>query len=57
MSGDGNDDVKIPVVFLFSNDANILLKAITTDPELEVNNIYLFYIIKLFIYVFFCVIF
>ncbi|XP_068226665.1 ER degradation-enhancing alpha-mannosidase-like protein 3 isoform X2 [Palaemon carinicauda] len=36
MSGDGNDDVDIPLVFLFAGDAEILLKAIQDNPDLEV---------------------
>lgn len=37
MSGDGTDDVTIPVVFLFSVDGATLKKAIETRPELEVS--------------------
>lgn len=37
MSGDGQDDVVIPVVFLFSSDGAILNKAIAANPELEVR--------------------
>lgn len=37
MSGDGKDDVVIPVVFLFSSDAAVLTKAIAARPELEVG--------------------
>lgn len=37
MSGDGKDDVVIPVVFLFSLDGAVLTKAIATRPELEVS--------------------
>lgn len=37
MSGDGTDDVLIPVVFLFSVDGETLKKAITANPELEVS--------------------
>ncbi|XP_071551477.1 ER degradation-enhancing alpha-mannosidase-like protein 3 [Panulirus ornatus] len=36
MSGDGTDDVNIPLVFLFSGDAEVLLKALDDHPELEV---------------------
>ncbi|XP_059471862.1 ER degradation-enhancing alpha-mannosidase-like protein 3 isoform X2 [Neocloeon triangulifer] len=36
MSGDGTNDVKIPVVFLFQLDALRLLQAVSMDPELEV---------------------
>lgn len=38
MSGDGTDDVLIPVVFLFSTDGDTLKKAIADNPELEVRN-------------------
>lgn len=37
MSGDGTDDVLIPVVFLFSTDGETLKKAIADNPELEVR--------------------
>lgn len=37
MSGDGKDDVQIPVVFLFSKESNILKKRLTVDPNLEIN--------------------
>lgn len=37
MSGDGNDDIKIPVVFLFAQDANKLLLALTYNPMTEVT--------------------
>ncbi|XP_069942665.1 ER degradation-enhancing alpha-mannosidase-like protein 3 isoform X1 [Cherax quadricarinatus] len=36
MSGDGTDDVNIPLVFLFSGDAEVLLNALHDQPELEV---------------------
>ncbi|XP_042222341.1 ER degradation-enhancing alpha-mannosidase-like protein 3 isoform X2 [Homarus americanus] len=36
MSGDGTNDVNIPLVFLFSGDAEILLKALDDQPGLEV---------------------
>lgn len=36
MSGDGTDDVNIPLVFLFSGDAEVLLKALDDHPGLEV---------------------
>lgn len=36
MSGDGVDDVKIPCVFLYSREKDILTKALTENPELEV---------------------
>lgn len=38
MSGDGTDDVTIPVVFTFSEEAKILQKAIDNDPDLEVSS-------------------
>lgn len=37
MSGDGKDDVKIPTCFLFTNEANTLKNALTTDSDLEVR--------------------
>ncbi|XP_044732219.1 ER degradation-enhancing alpha-mannosidase-like protein 3 [Chrysoperla carnea] len=37
MSGDGVNDVKIPVVFLFTDDAVKLRLAMTADPTLEVT--------------------
>lgn len=37
MSGDGNDDIKIPVVFLFAQDATKLLLALTYNPLTEVT--------------------
>ncbi|KAK5642770.1 hypothetical protein RI129_008937 [Pyrocoelia pectoralis] len=37
MSGDGTDDIKIPVVFLFAQDASKLLLALSTDSKLEVT--------------------
>lgn len=39
MSGDGNDDVKIPSVFLYSREKEILMKAISENPNLEVEQI------------------
>lgn len=36
MSGDGTDDIKIPMVFLFSGDAQSLLQAMEEDPGLEI---------------------
>lgn len=36
MSGDGTDDVNIPLVFLFSGDAEILLKALEQNAGLKV---------------------
>lgn len=35
MSGDGTDDVSIPLVFLFSADAEVLLNAVDKNPDLE----------------------
>lgn len=40
MSGDGNDDVNIPVVFLFVNDAAKLLMALTEDLKMKVTLAY-----------------
>lgn len=37
MSGDGIDDVKIPSVFLYTREKTVLMKAITNNPDLEVN--------------------
>ncbi|XP_055639386.1 ER degradation-enhancing alpha-mannosidase-like protein 3 [Toxorhynchites rutilus septentrionalis] len=37
MSGDGRDDVKIPVVFLFTKEAKVLIAAIKKEPELEIT--------------------
>lgn len=37
MSGDGNDDVTIPVVFLFTDEAKIMKAAIENNPELDVS--------------------
>lgn len=37
MSGDGRDDVKIPVVFLFTKEAEVLRAAIKANAELEVT--------------------
>jgi hypothetical protein len=37
MSGDGTDDITIPVVFLFYEDASQLLQAVGTNPALEVT--------------------
>lgn len=45
MSGDGVDDVKIPCVFLYSREKEILIKAITINPELEVKHKYLYFFI------------
>ena len=37
MSGDGNDDVSIPMVFLFKKEGERLLKKIRENPELRVT--------------------
>lgn len=37
MSGDGTDDVRIPLVFLYSSDADVLLQALNDDPHLQVR--------------------
>jgi mannosidase alpha-like ER degradation enhancer 3 len=37
MSGDGTDDVNIPVVFLFYQEASQLLQAVSNSPALEVT--------------------
>lgn len=37
MSGDGTDDVDIPIVFLFSQDAWQLLQALAHDPAMLVT--------------------
>lgn len=37
MSGDGNNDVTIPLVFLFSQDAKVLLSTLDVNPLLEVT--------------------
>jgi hypothetical protein len=37
MSGDGTDDVTIPVVFLFYQDASELMDAMYMNPALEVT--------------------
>lgn len=37
MSGDGKDDVTIPVVFLFSVDGVTLKQALEKNPDLEVS--------------------
>lgn len=37
MSGDGVDDVVIPVVFLFTREGDLLRKAIEKNPDLEVS--------------------
>lgn len=36
MSGDGTDDIKIPVVFLFAQDAFKLLLTLSKDPSIQV---------------------
>ncbi|XP_053623709.1 ER degradation-enhancing alpha-mannosidase-like protein 3 [Plodia interpunctella] len=35
MSGDGKDDIKIPAVFLFSEEAKFLSDALRDDPDLQ----------------------
>lgn len=37
MSGDGNDDVIIPVVFLFYREARLLIRYLSENPKLEVK--------------------
>lgn len=37
MSGDGTDDITIPTVFLFAQDASKLLFALSRDPSIEVT--------------------
>lgn len=37
MSGDGVDDVKIPSVFLYSREKQVLMRAIANNPDLEVK--------------------
>nr|XP_022908380.1 ER degradation-enhancing alpha-mannosidase-like protein 3 [Onthophagus taurus] len=37
MSGDGTDDIKIPTVFLFSQDASKLLLTLSKDPQVEIT--------------------
>lgn len=37
MSGDGKDDVSIPVVFLFRNDAQVLESAYKNNTKLRVS--------------------
>lgn len=48
MSGDGIDDVKIPSVFLYTREKNVLMKAISNNPDLEVNIFFLKILIRLF---------
>lgn len=48
MSGDGIDDVKIPSVFLYTREKNVLMKAISNNPDLEVNILFLKILIRLF---------
>lgn len=43
MSGDGNDDVTIPVVFLFTEEAKTLKRAVEANPGLEVRTILYFH--------------
>jgi len=37
MSGDGSEDISIPMVFLFHQEAQILLKALSENPGLEIT--------------------
>ena len=37
MSGDGVDDVSIPMVFVFYNDAKELLESLKSHPKMEVS--------------------
>lgn len=37
MSGDGSNDINIPAVFLFTQDASKLLLALSHDPTVEVT--------------------
>lgn len=37
MSGDNIDDVKIPVVFLFTKEGDILVQAIENQPDIDVS--------------------
>lgn len=37
MSGDGVDDVQIPVVFIFTQEAKTLRKAIDNNPDIDVS--------------------
>lgn len=37
MSGDGKNDVTIPSVFLFYQDASVLMKAIRDNPGIEIS--------------------
>lgn len=50
MSGDGIDDVKIPSVFLYTREKNVLMKAISNNPDLEVNIFFLKILFRLFFY-------
>lgn len=37
MSGDGKDNVNIPVVFLFTREAKTLIEAVTKEPTLNIT--------------------
>lgn len=37
MSGDGVDDVVIPSVFLYTREKNVLMNAISSNPDIEVH--------------------
>lgn len=38
MSGDGRDDIKVPVVFLFTKEAVKLKESLLKNVDLEVNS-------------------
>lgn len=50
MSGDGEDDVTIPVVFLFRNDADVLWSAFKNDTKLKVKLFGIFFAFYLYNY-------
>lgn len=37
MSGDGTEDVQIPLVFLYSTDADVLIQAFQNNPQMQVT--------------------
>jgi mannosidase alpha-like ER degradation enhancer 3 len=37
MSGDGTDDVSIPMLFLFEKDAKALLKIVADNDDIEIT--------------------
>lgn len=49
MSGDGNDNVKIPTCFLFTVEANTLRNALTLKSDLEVSDTKFFIYFKEFL--------